>query len=172
MSAPQIKVRLDLNTCEQFPPLKVNVKFPEPLKQLWSELPAIDVIPYYSTKTETAFAVLHECHERYLESAKKRDPKKVKLIMSLIQFTGSALLHVFVVWLYHRYKHPHPTTALRCGLFCPKKPKATRRSSCPEGDPEISDALSPVDIPVHDYSVKVQKFSQAQSDQSLHATSN
>ena len=29
------------------------------------------------------------------------------LVMSLISFAGSMLLHVIVVWIYHRYKHRH-----------------------------------------------------------------
>ena len=32
MSGPHIKIRWDLSTCEQLPAIKVNVKFPDPLK--------------------------------------------------------------------------------------------------------------------------------------------
>ena len=46
MSAPHIKIRLDPSICEQLPAIKVNAKFRDPLKQLWSELPAIDDMPY------------------------------------------------------------------------------------------------------------------------------
>ena len=76
MSGPHIKIRSDLSTCEQLPAIKVNVKFPDPLKQLRSELPAIEDMPYYSTKTEAGVALLKEVRERLLEGPKVRDPKK------------------------------------------------------------------------------------------------
>ena len=50
MSSPHIKIRSDLSTCEKLPAIKVYAHFPDPLKQLWSELPEIDDMPYYSTK--------------------------------------------------------------------------------------------------------------------------
>ena len=55
------------------------------------------------------------------------------LLMSLLSFIGSMILHVIVVWLYHRYKHRHRTKRLWCGFFCPKIPqsKARRRASAP-----------------------------------------
>ena len=77
MSGPHIKIRSDLSTCEQPPAIKVNAKFPDPLKQLWSELPAIEDMPYYSTKTEAGVALLKEVRERLLEGPKMRDPKKL-----------------------------------------------------------------------------------------------
>ena len=60
MSGPRINIRSDLSTCQQLPAIKVNVKFPQPLKQLWKELPAIDDKPYKSTKTEAGVALLKE----------------------------------------------------------------------------------------------------------------
>ena len=89
--------------------------------------------------------------ETLLDSPKMRDPKKLleiarpittkmtqlrpslsrefdshlsirhSLVMSLISFAGSMLLHVIVVWIYHRYKHRHNATPIWCRLFCPKK---------------------------------------------------
>ena len=34
------------------PAIKVNVKLPDPLQELWIELREIDEMTYYSTKTE------------------------------------------------------------------------------------------------------------------------
>ena len=89
--------------------------------------------------------------ETRLDSPKMRDPKKLleiarpittkmtqlrpslsrefdshlsirhSLVMSVISFAGSMLLHVVVVWIYHRYKHRNNATPIWCGLFCPKK---------------------------------------------------
>ena len=77
MSGPHTKIRSDLSTWEQLPAIKVNVKLLDPLKQLWSELPAIDDMPSYSTKTEAGVALLKEVRKRLLESPKMRDPKKL-----------------------------------------------------------------------------------------------
>ena len=132
MSCPGIKIRSDISTCRKLPAIKVNVQFPDPLKQVWSELPKIDDMLYYSTKTEAGIALLKEVRERLLESPKMRDPQKPldiarpitsrmtqlrpslskvieshlsikhSLLMRFISFIGSLILHVIVVWLYHR----------------------------------------------------------------------
>ena len=147
---PHIKIRSDLSTCEQLPAIKVKVKLPDPLAQLWSELPEVDDMPYFSTKSEAGIAMLKEVRENLLESPKLRDPEKLldiarpitskmtqlrpslskefeshlsikhSLLMSLISFIGSMILHILFVFIYHRYKHKHSHTPLWCGLFCPK----------------------------------------------------
>ena len=67
--------------------------------------------------------------------------------MSLISFAGSMLLHVIVVWIYHRYKHRNNATPLWCGLFCPKKSRTAV-------EPEQSNGtqLSVVDTAPREYS--------------------
>ena len=84
---------------------------------------------------------------------------KNSLIMSLISFTGSMLLHLIVVWMCHHYKHRHSTTPLWCCLFCPKRPQATRRLSCSEAAPACSYVLSPEHVSALDYSAKVRTLS-------------
>ena len=126
------------------PAIKMKVKFPDPLLELWSELPEIDDMPYYSTKAKARIAMLKEVRELLLDSPKMRDPKKRLeiarpittkmtqlhpslsrefdshlsirhcLMMSLISFAGSMLLHVIVVWIYHRCKHRNNATPLWC----------------------------------------------------------
>ena len=77
LSGDHIKIRSDLSTCEEMPEIKVNVKFPDPLLELWSELPEIDDMPYYSTKAGAGIAMLKEVRETLLDSPKVRDPKKL-----------------------------------------------------------------------------------------------
>ena len=89
----------------------------------------------------------------------------LSLIMSLISFLGSMLLHVIVVWLYRRYKHRHPTIPLWCGLFCPRTPKETRTIGCSEAAPAYSAELKPVHIQATYYSTKVGTLTPAQSQQ-------
>ena len=76
-------------------------------------------------------------------------------------------LHVNVVWLYHRYKHRHPTTPLWCGLFRPKIPesKAPRRGSGPHNVDQYS--LGPVSAPAQDYSAKIRNLSRKSSASTL-----
>ena len=147
---PHIKIRSDLSTCEQLPAIKIKVKFPDPLKQLWRELPEVDDMPYFSTKSATGIPMLKEVREHLIDSPKMRDPEKLleiarpissqmiqlrpslskefdshlsiknSLLMSLISFLGSMVLHMLFVCIYHRYKHEHRETPLWCGLLCPK----------------------------------------------------
>ena len=151
LSGDHIKIRSDLSTCEEMPAIKVNVEFPDPQLELCSEHPETDDMPYYSTKAEAGIAMLKEVRETLLDSPKLRDPKNLleiarpittkmtqlrptlsrefdshlsirhSLVMSLISFAGSMLLHVIFVWIYHRYKHCNNATPLWCGLFCLKK---------------------------------------------------
>ena len=146
---PHIKIRSDLG--EQLPAIKLNVKFPNPLTQLWSELPEVDDMPYFSEKAAARIAMLKEVRENLPDSPKMGDPDQVLEIarpislnmsqlrpshskefdfqlsikkfffMSLIPFLGSRVLHMLFVCIYHRYKHKHCETTLWCGLFRPKK---------------------------------------------------
>ena len=194
-------MKWDLITCEQLLVIKVNVRFSDLLKQLWSQLPAIDDMPYYSKKTEAGIAWLKELCGRLLESPELRDPEKLlnkarlfsemtqlrpslskelefhlsskhSFILSMISFTVSMLLHIVVVWPYHHFKHNHPTSPFWCGLFCPREPKSTRPNSCSEGAPIYSDALSTVLASATNYWAKIRTLNRIQSDQSLRAISN
>ena len=108
-------------------------------------------MPYCSTKAEAGIAMLKVVQETLLDSPKMRDPKdfleiappiakkvtqlrpsllrefdshlstRHSLVMSLISFAGSRVLHITVVWIYHRYKYRNKATPLWCVLFCPKK---------------------------------------------------
>ena len=136
---PHIKIRSDLSTCDQLPAIKIKVKFPE---QLWSELQEVDDMLYFSIKSAAGIAMLKEVRENLLDSPKMRDPDQLleialpislkmtqlrpslskefdchlsiknSLLMRLISFLGSIVLHVLFVFIYHRYKHKHPETPL------------------------------------------------------------
>ena len=144
-------------------------------------------MPYYSTKAEAGIAMLKEVRETLLDSPETRDPKNLleialpittkmtqlrpslsrefdshlsirhSLVMSLISFAGSMLLHVSVVWIYHRYKHRHNATPLWCGLFCPKKSRAAVE---PEQSSETQ--LSVVNTASREYSQLARTISLSQ----------
>ena len=79
--------------------------------------------------------------------------------MSLISFAGSMLLHVIVVWIYHRYKHRNNATPLWCGLFCPKK---SRTAVEPEQSNETQ--LSVIDTAPREYSQLARTKSLSQQN--------
>ena len=72
---PHIKLRLDLNTCEQLPASKIIMKFPDPLKELWSELPEVDDMLYFLTKSAAGIGLLKEVREKFFDSPKMQDPE-------------------------------------------------------------------------------------------------
>ena len=145
-----MKIRSDLSTCEQLPAIKTKVKFQDPFKQLWIELPEVDDMPYFSTKSAAGIAMLKDVREHLTDSPQRRHSEKLleiarpisskmtqlhpsrlkefdshlsiknSLLKSLISFLGSMVLHMLFVCIYHRYKHKHRETLLWCGLFCPK----------------------------------------------------
>ena len=129
---PHIKIRSDLSTCEQLPAIKVTVTLPDPLAQLWSELPEVHDMTYFSTKSAAGIKTLKQVRESLLEAPKLRDPEKLlelarpitskmtqlrpslteefeshlsikrSLFMSHISFLGSMVLHLLFVCIYHR----------------------------------------------------------------------
>ena len=157
LEGPHIKIRSDLSICEQLPAIKIKIKFPDPLKQLWSELPEVDDMPSFSTKSAAGIAMLKEVRGHLIDSPKMRDLEKFleiarpinskmtqlrpflskefdshlsiknSLLMSLISFLGSMVIHMLFVCIYHRYKHKHHETRLWCGLFFRKKSLVPRR---------------------------------------------
>ena len=138
--SPHIKIRSDLSTYKQLPAIKIKVKFPDPLKPLWSELPDVDDMPYFWSKSAAGIALPEEFRENLLESPKMRDPDELleiarpislkltqllpslskefdsylsvknSLSMSLISFLGSMVLRLLFVCIYHRYKHSSRNT--------------------------------------------------------------
>ena len=109
-------------------------------------------MPYFSTKSAAGIAMLKEVREHLFDSPRLRDPEKLlniarpisskmtqmrpslskefgshlsiknSLLMNLISFLGSMVLHMLFVCIYHRFKHKHRETPFWCGLFCPKNP--------------------------------------------------
>ena len=65
------------------------------------------------------------------------------------------VLHVIVVWLYHRYKHSNPSTPLWCGLICPKRSRGVIDPA-----PEYESQMTPLDAEHHDYAQKDRSFSR------------
>ena len=77
LTGDHIKIRSDLRTFEELPAIKVNVKFPGPLVELWSEFLEIDDMSYCSTKADAGIAVLKKCRKHYLIALKCATRKNV-----------------------------------------------------------------------------------------------
>ena len=56
------------------PAAKVNVIFPDPLQDLWSELPETDDKTYFSTKVKAGVVLLKEVQAKLLDRRRIRDP--------------------------------------------------------------------------------------------------
>ena len=67
VSRAQYKNRSDLATCEQLTAIKINVQFPDPISNLLSELPELEDIPYYDSKTEAEIDLFKEVKKKLLE---------------------------------------------------------------------------------------------------------
>ena len=67
------------------------------------------------------------------------------------------LLHVIVVWIYHRYKHRNNSTPLWCGLFSPRK---SRTAVQPEQTNETQQAV--LHTATHEYSQLARTLSASQ----------
>ena len=121
------------------------------MKQLWSELPEVDDLPYFSAKSAAGIAMLKEVREHLIDSPKMRGTEKLlkiaclisskmtqlcpslshefdshlsinnSLLMNLMSFLGSMVFDMLLVCICHRYKHKHRETPSWCGLFCPKR---------------------------------------------------
>ena len=91
VSGPHIKIRSDLSTCEQLPAIKVNVKFPNPMKQLWNEIPALDDIPFYFTKQRQELPYWKNFTNAYSEVLKCATRKK---LVDIARSFTSEMIHL------------------------------------------------------------------------------
>ena len=131
---PIIKIRSVLATCEQLQAIKINVQLPDPLSNLLSELPELEDMPYNDSKTEAEIEVFKEVKKNLLEIPNAQNQEQMKkiakplalnmrkhrpslarvfddrltfsnsLIMSIISFIGSMVLHALFMWIYHKNK--------------------------------------------------------------------
>ena len=131
---PNIKIRSGLATCEQLPAIKTNVQLLDPISNLLSELPELEDMPYYDTKTEAGIELFKEVEKKLLQIPKVQNQEETRkiakplalnmrklrpslarvfddrltlknsLIMSIISFIGSMVLHALFMWIYHKCK--------------------------------------------------------------------
>ena len=133
LQGPNIRIRSDLSSCEDTPPVKLTVKLPTPIQQLLSSMPDIQELPYFTSKTEANVELLRTIRSKLqsmpqigdssrLESISepiavdmtlfkpslKQElssylPLKLSLIITIASFAGSMGLHVLFIYAYHRF---------------------------------------------------------------------
>ena len=129
---PNIKYRSHLATCEQLPAIKINVHFQDPISNLLSELPKLEDMPYYESRTEAGIELFKEVEKKLLKIPNLQNQKQIKkrakplalnlrklrpslarvfddrltlknsLLMSTISFIGSMFLHALFMQIYHK----------------------------------------------------------------------
>ena len=130
---PNVKIRSDLASCKDVPPIKIQVRLPDPLAHLISQLPSLDELPMYTTQVDASVDMLRSVRETLVQTqynpnlsdleqlakpiaAHMRELKpslirrfdsyssfKHTLLMSFVSFFISTLLHVLFFYLYHRF---------------------------------------------------------------------
>ena len=134
LTGPHITIRSDLQTCKSIPAIKIHVNLPDPLKHLLSEVPPVDEMPYFPTKSAAGVQMLTEIRQKLLTSPKLESTDKLMEIarpitskmrslrptlqdelssystwktsigMSIVSFFGSMILHFIFMFFYHKCK--------------------------------------------------------------------
>ena len=76
----KIKIPSDLATCKQLPAIKINVQLPDPISNLLSELPELDDVPYYDTKTEAGVELFKEVKKKLFEIPNVQNQEQMRKI--------------------------------------------------------------------------------------------
>ena len=134
LASRNIKIRPDLGSCDKIPARRIDVKLSDPLKHLMSEIPGIDEIPYFKSRTDAGIRLLEEVKAKlvdspivtnmeqldeiskpiahgmkllkpsFTEKLESYVPIKLSLTLTVIVFIGSTLLQCLCTYLFHRFK--------------------------------------------------------------------
>ena len=129
-----IKIRPDLSSCQTIPATRIDVKLADPLQHLISLLPEIEKLPYFTSKTDANIELFQQLRVEMIsttDSLKQADldkiadplvykmqllkpslvdklesyvPIKLSLTLTITVFIGNLLLHILVMYLYHKIK--------------------------------------------------------------------
>ena len=129
-----LKTRSDLESCDRVEAKLIDVKLLDPLEHLMSEIPQIDQMPYFESRTTAGVEVLRKVRAELIRSPKIKSsddlvqiarpitadmrtlkptlvsefkeyvPLKLSLSLTVIVFIGNIILHILFFYLYHRFK--------------------------------------------------------------------
>ena len=130
---PNIKLRSDLSSCTQVPAIKLEVSLPNPLQSLIMEVPPLDDLLLFNSRTEAGVKLLKQVKTELARGPKPREvkhlveiarpfasnmkllkpslvkefnqyvPFKVSFMLTLTVFVFSTALHLLFMYIYHRY---------------------------------------------------------------------
>ena len=133
LKSKYIKIRPDLDGCDKIPAKRISVSLPDPLAHFISELPDLDDLPYFESKTDAGVKLLREVKAQLIDSPHltKIDPPneiakpiahnmrllkpsfvdkmeqyvplKLSLTLTIVVFFGKLLLHALVMYPVHRF---------------------------------------------------------------------
>ena len=119
-----LKIRSDLESCDRVEAKLIDVKLPDPLEHLMSEIPQIDQMPYFESRTTAGVELLRKVRAELIRSPKKKSsddlvqiarpitadmrtlkptlvsefkeyvPLKLSLSLTVIVFIGNIILHI------------------------------------------------------------------------------
>ena len=128
-----IKIRPDLDSCDKIPAKRISVSLPDPFAHLISELPDLDDLPYFESKTDAGVKLLREVKAQLIDSPhltkvdqlneiakpiahnmrlltpslvdkmEQYVPLKLSLTLTIVVFFGNLLLHALVMYLHNRF---------------------------------------------------------------------
>ena len=128
-----LKIRSDLSSCNEIPPIKLQVSLPNPLNALIMEVPPLEDLPLFTSNAEAGVNLLKEVRKELIKSSKVREvnqlveiarpvasdmrlmkpaltrefnqyvPFKISFGLSLIVFLVSTVLHLLFMYIYHRF---------------------------------------------------------------------
>ena len=128
-----LKIRSDLSSCNEIPPIKLKVSLPNPLNALIMEVPPLEDLPLFTSNAEAGVNLLKEVRKELIKSSRVREvnqlveiarpvasdmrlmkpaltrefnqyvPFKISFGLSLIVFVVSTILHLLFMYIYHRF---------------------------------------------------------------------
>ena len=129
-----LKIQSDLESCDRVEAKLIDVKLPDPLEHLISEIPQIDQMPYFESRTTAGVELLRKVRAELIRSPKIKSsddlvqiarpitadmrtlkptlvsefkeyvPLKWSLSLTVIVFIGNIILYILFLYLYHRFK--------------------------------------------------------------------
>ena len=145
-----IEIRSDLASCSQIPAIKLQVSLPHPLASLIMEVPSLDELPVYDSHAKAGVKLLKEIRKELLQSPAVREvnqlvekarplasdmrllkpclmkefnqyvPFKLPFTLTVVVFVVSTLLHLFFMFVDHKFHRSERLVQMRSKMITAK----------------------------------------------------
>ena len=129
-----VKIRPDLEACSKINATFIDVQLPDPLRQILGTVPDVNELPFFDSKTTAGVELIKKVRAELIRSPEINSdddlvkiaepismdmsslnpsfkshfneyvPAKLSLSLTVIVFIGSMLLHILMMYLYHKCK--------------------------------------------------------------------